>query len=105
MKKIYVLTAFNFNDGDKITPFAAGFHDVDDAVAEHWFVKAHCSPDGEAPAQVDDPRIAEFEARIAELEAQLKEAKANGKTKACRRLRNSVPTSRNFLMKINTRHR
>ncbi|HCM3123474.1 hypothetical protein CF032_16315 [Klebsiella oxytoca] len=79
MKKIYVLTAFNFNDGDKITPFAAGFHDVDDAVAEHWFVKAHCSPDGEAPAQADDPRIAEFEARIAELEAQLKEAKANGK--------------------------
>lgn len=79
MKRIYVLTAFNFNDGDKITPFAAGFHDVDDAVAEHWFVKAHCSPDGEAPAQVDDPRIAEFEARIAELEAQLKEAKANGK--------------------------
>lgn len=79
MKRIYVLTTFNFNDGDKITPFAAGFHDVDDAVAEHWFVKAHCSPDGEAPAQVDDLRIAEFEARIAELEAQLKEAKANGK--------------------------
>ncbi|HEJ8623039.1 TPA: hypothetical protein SMK09_004912 [Klebsiella michiganensis] len=86
MKKIYVLTAFNFNDGDKIMPFAAGFHDVDDAVAEHWFVKAHCSPDGEAPAQVDDPRIAELEAqivekdaRIAELEAQLPETAANGK--------------------------
>ncbi|HCB3718351.1 TPA: hypothetical protein MYV55_000360 [Klebsiella aerogenes] len=86
MKRIYVLTAFNFNDGDEITPFAAGFHDVDDAVAEHWFVKAHCSPDGEAPALVDDPRIAELEAqvaekntRIAELEEQLTEAKANGK--------------------------
>ncbi|HBK4620766.1 TPA: hypothetical protein LLS58_006106 [Klebsiella michiganensis] len=79
MKKIYVLTAFNFNDGAKITPFAAGFHDVDDEVAEHWFVKAHCSPDGEAPAVAEDPRIAEYEARIAELEAQLEEATTNGK--------------------------
>ncbi|HFP9378019.1 TPA: hypothetical protein ACHOY0_001619 [Raoultella ornithinolytica] len=86
MKKIYVLAAFNFNDGAKITPFDAGFHDVDDAVAEHWFVKAHCSPDGEAPAMVDDPRIAELEtliaeknARIAELEAQLPETATNGK--------------------------
>lgn len=86
MKKIYVLTAFNFNDGEKITPYAAGFHDVDDDVAAHWFVKAHCSPDGEAPAVADDPRIAELEAqiaeknaRIAELEAQLPETAANGK--------------------------
>ncbi|MDV0603362.1 hypothetical protein RZO85_27240 [Raoultella ornithinolytica] len=79
MKKIYVLTAFNFNDGAEITPFAAGFHDVDDEVAEHWFVKAHCSPDGEAPAVAEDPRIAEYEARIAELEAQLAEATTNGK--------------------------
>lgn len=86
MKKIYVLTAFNFNDGAKITHFAAGFHNVDDAVAEHWFVKEYCSPDGEAPAAVDDPRIAELEAqivekdaRIAELEAQLPETTANGK--------------------------
>ena len=45
MKKIYVLAAFNFNDGEKITPFAVGFHDVDETVADHWFVKAHCSPD------------------------------------------------------------
>lgn len=79
MKKIYVLTAFNFNDGDKITPFSAGFHDVDDAAAEHWFVKAHCSPDGEAPAVADDPRIAEYETRIAELEAKLAEGATNGK--------------------------
>ena len=79
MKKIYVLVAFNFNDGAKITPFAAGFHDVDDEVAEHWFVKAHCSPDGEAPAVAEDPRIAEYEARIAELEAKLAETTTNGK--------------------------
>lgn len=34
--------------------FAVGFHDVDDTVADHWFVKAHCSPDGEAPTVVDN---------------------------------------------------
>lgn len=79
MKTIYVLTAFNFNDGDKITPFAAGFHEVDDEVAAHWFVKAHCSPDGEAPAVAEDPRIAEYEAHIAELEAKLAETTTNGK--------------------------
>ncbi|EID9932639.1 hypothetical protein LCS18_002607 [Salmonella enterica] len=85
-KKIYVLTAFNFNDGDSITAFTPGFHDVESDVADHWFVKAHCSPDGEAPSPEHDPRIAELEAqvaeqstRIAELEAQLAEAKASGK--------------------------
>lgn len=82
MKKIYVLTAFNFNDGEKITHFAAGFHDVDDKVAEHWFVKAHCSPDGEAPAAAEDPRIAAYEARIAELEQQLSEATSGKKPKS-----------------------
>lgn len=86
MKKIYVLTAFNFNDGEKITLFAAGFHDVDESVADHWFVKAHISPDGEAPIVADDPRLAEQEAqmadkdkKIAELEAQIEELKANAK--------------------------
>ncbi|EEX2764991.1 hypothetical protein ACFO72_004175 [Enterobacter roggenkampii] len=86
MKKIYVLSAFNFNDGASIKAFTPGFHDVENDVADHWFVKAHCSPDGEAPALADDPRIAELEAlvaeqttRIAELEEQLAEAKANGK--------------------------
>ncbi|KFC08269.1 hypothetical protein GTGU_01465 [Trabulsiella guamensis ATCC 49490] len=86
MKKIYVLTEFNFNDGTSIRTFTPGFHDVESDVADHWFVKAHCSPDGEAPVQNVDPRSAELEtlaeeqeARIAELETQLAEAKANGK--------------------------
>ncbi|HCI5472325.1 hypothetical protein VBR56_29445, partial [Klebsiella variicola] len=46
----------------------------------------HCSPDGEAPAIAEDPRIAELEAkiaekdaRIAELEAKLPETTDNGK--------------------------
>ena len=79
MKKIYVLAAFNFNDGKEQKHFQVGFHDVDDSVADHWFVKAHCSPDGEAPAVAEDPRIAEYEARIAELEAKLAETTDNGK--------------------------
>ncbi|MBP1034023.1 STY1053 family phage-associated protein [Serratia fonticola] len=85
-KRIYVLAPFNFNDGANITAFGTGFHDVESDVAEHWFVKAHCSPDGEAPTTESDPRIAELEtlmvekdARIAELETQLAEATANGK--------------------------
>ncbi|HGU5406369.1 TPA: hypothetical protein ACM9WY_005277, partial [Klebsiella pneumoniae] len=40
MKKIYVLSPFNFNDGKEQKHFQVGFHDVDDTVAEHWFVKA-----------------------------------------------------------------
>lgn len=86
MKKIYVLAPFNFNNGSEQKHFAVGFHDVDDDVADHWFVKAHISPDGEAPTVADDPRLAELEAkiaekdaRIAELEAQLPETTNNGK--------------------------
>lgn len=40
MKKIYVLSPFNFNDGKEQKHFPVGFHDVDDTVADHWFVKA-----------------------------------------------------------------
>ncbi|MDU7197805.1 MAG: hypothetical protein E6288_07480 [Enterobacteriaceae bacterium] len=86
MKKIYVLAPFNFNNGSEQKHFAVGFHEVDDDVADHWFVKAHISPDGEAPTVADDPRFAELEAqmadkdkKIAELEAQIEELKANGK--------------------------
>jgi len=85
-KKIYVLAKFNFNDGASIKEFNQGLHEVDAEVADHWFVKAHCSPDGEAPQPEVDPRIAELEAqlaekeeRIAELEAQIAEAGNNGK--------------------------
>ena len=86
MKKIYVLAPFNFNDGKEQHHYSVGFHEVADDVADHWFVKAHISPDGEAPTVADDPRLAELEAqmadkdnKIAELEAQIEELKANGK--------------------------
>lgn len=85
-KNIYVLAPFNFNNGSEQKHFPVGFHEVDDDVAEHWFVKAHCSPDGQAPTVADNPRIAELEAqladkdaKIAELEAQLTEVATNGK--------------------------
>ncbi|AUG99744.1 hypothetical protein CWC46_07860 [Prodigiosinella confusarubida] len=86
MKKIYVLAPFNFNNGSEQKHFSVGFHEVDDDVADHWFVKAHCSPNGEAPTVADDPRIADLESqltdkdvKIAELEAKLTEATTNGK--------------------------
>ncbi|CCS30248.1 STY1053 family phage-associated protein [Salmonella enterica] len=71
MKKIYVLSPFNFNDGKTQKHFAVGFHEVEKDVAEHWFVKAHISPDGEAPASdVSDTRIAELEALISQSSAE-----------------------------------
>ncbi|MBU9818152.1 hypothetical protein J1781_25325 [Rahnella sp. C60] len=84
MKKIYVLKSFLFNDGSgEPVTFEPGFHDVDDDVAEHWFVKAHISPDGEAPTIETDSRITELEGqlteretRITELEGQLTELTA-----------------------------
>lgn len=96
MKKIYVLSPFNFNDGKEQKHFPVGFHNVDDTVADHWFVKAHCSPDGEAPAVAEDPRIAELEAKSPRKTRVLLNSKRN-----CRRLpimaRNqSLPTPEQF---------
>lgn len=72
MKKIFVLAPFNFNDGATITPFSVGFHEVENAIAEHWFVKSHCSPDGEAPApDASDTRIADLEALLSQNAADL----------------------------------
>lgn len=72
MKKIYVLSPFNFNDGKTQKHFAVGFHEVEKDVAEHWFVKAHISPDGEAPASdVPDTRIADLEALISQKDASI----------------------------------
>ena len=76
MKKIYVLSPFNFNDGKEQKHFPVGFQDVDDTVADHWFVKAHISPDGEAPTVADNPRIAELEAQLADKDAKIAELEA-----------------------------
>lgn len=73
MKKIYVLAPFNFNNGKEQKYFPVGFHEVADDVAEHWFVQAHISPDGEAPAAAEDTRIADLEALISQKDASLAE--------------------------------
>lgn len=86
MKKAYALTAFSFNNGISIKAFVPGLHNVGNDIADHWFVKAHYSPDSGAPALKDGPRVAELEAlvaeqvtRIVELGEQLAEVRANGK--------------------------
>lgn len=72
MKKIYVLKSFLFNDGSgKPVTFEPGFHDVEDDVAEHWFVKAHISPDGEAPTIETDSRITELESQLTERDTKI----------------------------------
>lgn len=82
MKKIYVTKAFNFNLPDKKQEhFSTGFHEVDDEIADHWFVKGHCSPDGQAPADEKADllsviaalriQVAERDAQIAELTAKV----------------------------------
>ncbi|EHF8258735.1 hypothetical protein B8Z58_004659 [Enterobacter roggenkampii] len=70
MKKIYVLAPFNFNDGKTQKHFAVGFHEVEKEIADHWFVKAHISPDGEAPTLADDTRIAELEGLLSQSSAE-----------------------------------
>lgn len=77
MKQIYVLKAFDFNSGTApVKRFNAGFHDVENDVADHWFVKAHLSPDGKAPTVETDARITELEGVIAELDVQISELTA-----------------------------
>ncbi|GAA5786133.1 STY1053 family phage-associated protein [Chitiniphilus shinanonensis] len=51
MKTINVVTAFTLTkgDGEKIS-FEVGEHDVDDALAEHWYVKAHIEDPAAAKA-------------------------------------------------------
>ncbi|MFU2318934.1 STY1053 family phage-associated protein [Rahnella sp. PCH160] len=74
MKTIYVLKTFIFNDGSgKPVTFDPGFHEVEDDVAEHWFVKAHLSPDGKAPATQTDSRITELEGQLAERDTKITE--------------------------------
>jgi len=55
MAKIYVPSPFALTLDDHTTrQFAAGFHDVDDAIANHWWVKVHTA-DPDASEPVEDP--------------------------------------------------
>ncbi|CAM3714396.1 hypothetical protein BS639_17155 [Rouxiella silvae] len=85
MKTIYVLKAFNFNDGTgPVKPYSAGFHDVEDEIAEHWFVKAHLSPDGKAPTSESGTRITELEGLLAVQAAFVGELQAAAEIKDTR---------------------
>ncbi|TDT01679.1 STY1053 family phage-associated protein [Erwinia rhapontici] len=70
--EILVHTPFTFTDitGEK-TSFAAGRHNVEKDVAEHWFVAAHADQTGNALATGDDTAL--LTAEIDTLKAQLEE--------------------------------
>ena len=89
MPKIYIAKAFVLNtDGGEQIKFAVGARDVEQAVADHWFVKAHTAES--APTQSEDA-AAELAAKDAEIEAlkaalaeavAAKEAAAKAKSEA-----------------------
>lgn len=68
---ISVSKAFQFNREAGMTQFAVGQHEVEQAVADHFYVKAHC---GELPAPANPTNnmvaeeLATALARIAKLE-------------------------------------
>ncbi|MGA9607007.1 MAG: hypothetical protein WBR21_08295 [Rouxiella badensis] len=85
MKTIYVLKAFNFNSGSgPVKRFEAGFHDVENEVADHWFVKAHLSPDGQAPSTEDGTRITELEGQLATSAVTISDLQAGALVKDAR---------------------
>ncbi|EOA6528144.1 hypothetical protein ACH7OW_004455 [Escherichia coli] len=85
MKTIHVHTPFTLTTDDgQLKKFVTGQHRVDDAVAEHWFVKAHAeqtdsvfSEDNgdiqplKAELLEKQKRIDELTAQVEDLESQL----------------------------------
>lgn len=76
MPKVYVKKAFFFNDGGEVKHYEVGYHEMDEATVDHWFVQAHIGD--AALMQENKVRTAELEqqsiekdARIAELEQQI----------------------------------
>jgi len=75
MPKVYVKKDFFFNDGEEVKHYEVGYHEMDEATIDHWFVQAHIGD--AALMQENKARTAELEqqsiekdARIAELEQQ-----------------------------------
>jgi hypothetical protein len=76
MPKVYVKKDFFFNDGEEVKHYEVGYHEMDEATIDHWFVQAHIGD--AALMQENKARTAELEqqsiekdARIAELEQQI----------------------------------
>ena len=72
MAKIHVHTPFTLtkDDGDKKS-FAVGNHEVDDDIADHWYVKVHSGEPAQAAAQDSEADVA---ADLAEQRASLESA-------------------------------
>lgn len=85
-----VLKPFKLNTPDGVVEFEAGTQEIDDALVDHWFVKAHLEPvkakksdaEAKAKAEAEAKAKAEEEAKAkAEAEAKAK-AEAEAKAKA-----------------------
>lgn len=67
MASITVVTPFLLTKDDGTQQaFGIGTVEVDDAVANHWYVKAHC---GDVPAEVAAPAGADTDALLARAQA------------------------------------
>jgi seryl-tRNA synthetase len=102
---IFVKTAFNLNDGEKVTRYEPGRHKVPRFVAEHWYTKNFLgdpnSPDAPAaPAaagEAVDERAAVLSQRLNEAEARI--AKAESDRDALARERDTLKADRDRLAK------
>lgn len=57
--------------------FASGEQDIPGELADHWYVKAHCEPEYDAPVEVEEPAVAE----MPDEPAQVAEARKPGRPK------------------------
>ncbi|MWK54678.1 hypothetical protein GO594_01690 [Pseudomonas otitidis] len=79
-----VLKPFKLNTPDGVVEFEAGTQEIDDALVDHWFVKAHLEPVKAKKSDAEAKAKAEAEAKAkaqAEEEAKAK-AEAEAKAKA-----------------------
>lgn len=81
MIKIYVEKSFTFKniDGQKTT-FEKGFHEVEKAVYEHWFVKENCVMASDAPKS-DDSEISDLKAQVEAKDAEVNDLKSQFEVK------------------------
>lgn len=60
MKTVKIVRGFTFNHPDRRLEYIpAGEHEMDDAMADHWFVRAHSDNPPEQEPQMGTPEYAE----------------------------------------------
>ena len=58
MKKIQVEKPFLLTHDDATQRrFTAGAHEVEDAIADHWYVKIHLAPEEKAPEDAEQAAV------------------------------------------------